>query len=433
MMTVPRYRLPYRDTHLDFSLPDLMRVKELDIEKTSPLENPEETLTIGLQNPIGQAAPFLANFAPSDSVSIVVSDSFRQTGIHHLLPTLLDAIREKGISNDQIQFVFSTGTHRGPHPSEKQEILGKEIYDLFRDQCFSHEAQDESNLVYVGKTSRDTPVLLNKRVVESDRIILTGSVVLHYFGGFGGGRKAMVPGLAGTQTIAHNHAMNLHPTEDILDPEVQIGKSAGNPVAEDMLEATKLISIDGIINTVLNENQEIAQIFVGDLEAAHDAACAYARELFTVPITEKADLVIAASAHTKNFVQTHKALFNAFQVMKPDGHILLVCPCPEGIGGGNFEKWLQLGARSEIIAGLRLQSEINGQTALSTREKAPHCTLITEMDDQSISLLGGHRAESLQIAIDNWVSEHESTPSTPIECRIMPNAAYTVPIPYSAR
>jgi nickel-dependent lactate racemase len=427
-MDVTRYQLPYGTNQLDFSLPNSWLVEELNIEQTPALDSPEHALKRGLEKPIGQSLPFLHAFKASDSVTIVVSDSFRQTGIHCLLPALIDAIRQKGISDDQIQFEFSTGTHRAPHPNEQEEILGKEIYDRFQRRLFSHDPEDESNLVYAGETSRRTPVYINKRVMESDRVLLTGSVVLHYFGGFGGGRKSMVPGLAGTKTIAHNHAMNLHPTEDILDPDVQIGKSLGNPVAEDMLEASKFAAIDGIINTVLNEKNEIARLFVGDLEAAHEAACDFARDLFAVPLPHQADLVIAASAHTKNFVQTHKALYNAFLAMKPNGRILLACPCPEGIGGANFEKWLQLGERSEIIAGLRLQSEINGQTALSTREKAPHCTLITEMDDHCISLLGGNRAKSLQIAVDDWISAQDSSFSAPVQCLIMPNAAHTVPL-----
>jgi len=427
-MSKLRHTIPYGNNEVEFALPNSLSVEILNVGQTAPLENPEEAFAQKMRNPIGQSTPFLDSFAPSDTVTIVVSDSFRQTEIHLLLPTLVAKIRERGIANDQIQFIYSTGTHRAPNPVEEQEILGKEIYDEFQNQCFAHDANDESNLVFVGETSRRTPVFLNKKVVESDRVILTGSVVLHYFGGFGGGRKSMVPGLAGTKTIAHNHAMNLHPTRDELDADVSIGRSDGNPVAEDMLEATKFAAIDGIINTVLNENQEIAEIFVGDLETAHEEASTFAKTLFTVPVTNPADLVIAASAHTKNFVQTHKALFNAYQAMKPGGSILLGCPCPEGIGGRNFEKWLELGQRSEIIAGLRIQSEINGQTALSTREKAPHSTLITEMDDSAVGLLGANRRESLQIAVDEWISIQNQADFSSVRCIIMPNAAYTVPI-----
>jgi nickel-dependent lactate racemase len=210
-----------------------------------------------------------------------------------------------------------------------------------------------------------------------------------------------------------------------LDPAVRIGVLQGNPVAEDMLEAAQLVPVEGIVNTVLTADGSIAAVFAGDMVAAHDAACAFAQDCFAVSINRKADVVIAASAHTQNFVQTHKALFNAWQALKPGGRVILIAPCGEGLGGKQFEKWLAYETPDAIITALREQSDINGQTALSTREKAPSTVFVTELSPEDVARLGGRKAASLQEAIAVVLSEIGETDPT---CYVMPNAAYTVPI-----
>ena len=291
-----------------------------------------------------------------------------------------------------------------------------------------NDAHAEGAHRHVGDTSRGTPVYIDKRACEADRVIVTGSVVLHYFGGFGGGRKAVVPGIASVETISRNHSMNLDPHEDRLDPNVAIGKMAGNPVAEDMLEATMFLPVDYLVNTVLNRQGRIAGIFAGDLEQAHGEACAFAEELFAVPLGEQADVVIASSGPIKNFVQTHKALFNAYQAVKPEGRIIMLAQCPEGLGGDQFVKWLRLGSREAIIAGLRDHAEINGQTALSTTQKAPITTFVTDLSEDDVALLGGRKAASLEDALALVRRELQGHGIDDPTYYTMPSAAYTVPL-----
>lgn len=427
-MATNSHTIRYGDQRLPVPVSSGRHLDTLDLSDTPPIYDPAAAFTKALATPIGMSQPALANFLPTDTVAIVVSDSFRQTRIEQLLPTLLGTLREVGIPEANITITFSTGTHRGPTSEETGQILGTSIQSRFAGRIFNHDANDSDQLVDIGTTSRGTEVAVNKRVHESDRIILTGSVVLHYFGGFGGGRKSMVPGLASVRTIAQNHSMNLHPSEDTLDPRVAIGKTQGNPVAEDMLEATKLSHVDFIINTVLDRNEDIIGLFVGDLESAHDQACAFARDCFVHPIKERADLVIAASPTSKNFVQTHKALFNAYQAVKPEGRIIVLAPCPEGLGGEQFQKWLRLGDRASIIAGLRKNSEINGQTALSTREKAPITYLVSSLAADDVALLGASKAVSLEDAIDSAVADLRRQAVTNPTWRLMPTASYTVPV-----
>jgi lactate racemase len=395
-----------------------------DMPACAPLE---EALLRALHRPIGRDASVLDSVRTGDSVTIVVSDAFRKTGVHLLLPVLIEELNARGIDDNDIAFLFATGSHRHPRPDEQAAILGEAIYRRFTRRAWPHDPYDDANLVYLGTTRRGTSVRINRRALECDRLILTGAVALHYFGGFGGGRKSVVPGLAGIDTIAQNHAMNLDPHQDRLNPAVRIGAMDGNPVAEDMLEAARMAPVHAIINTLLNRRGEIAQLFVGELEQAHRAAATAAYNAFASPIAARADFVIAASLETKNFVQTHKALFNAYQCIKPGGLVVLIAPCPEGLGGEAFVKWLRLGSPEAIIRGLRERAEINGQTALSTLQKAPQCLMVTEMLEEEVHALHAVKAPSLDDAFTRVREHFEARGQQDPSYFVLPHAACTVP------
>lgn len=400
----------------------------IDVASVPPLADPAGVLRDGLLRPIGMSCPLLDGFLPEERVAVVVSDSFRKTEVHLLLPTVIEELNSRGIADSQIFYLYSTGSHRGPTEEEQAQILGPDMFTRFRDRTFSHDPADTQNLIRLGVTSRGTPVLLNRRLLEANRVLLTGTVVLHYFGGFGGGRKSVAPGLAGSETIAHNHALNLDPHADRLNPDVRIGVLDGNPVAEDMLEAARFARVDGVINTVLNRDGRIAGVFTGDMDAAHRAAAGFAHSLYCTPIPERADLVIASAGAAKNFIQSHKALFNAYQAVKPGGRIIFLTPSPEGYGGNKFQQWVGLGSRQAIIAELRKNAEINGQTALSTIEKSPITTFVTEMTETQVHLLGGRRADSLSAALEIIRTELCARSEAPPTCWIMPSASFTVPV-----
>lgn len=419
--------IPYGESFLRARVPGGQCLGTLDIRDLPELPNRVESIRKVLEHPIGMETSLFEIAGPGESVAILVSDSFRQTRADQFVPVLVGGLVWAGVSEEDISITFATGTHRGPTSEEQEQILGKGLYSRFKGRLFVHDPRDRENLVSLGTTSRGTEVEINRRVHESDHIIATGAVALHYFGGFGGGRKSVLPGIASVDTIAHNHAMNLDPEGDRLNPAVGIGELDGNPVAEDMLEGAKLTHVDAIVNTVLNRRGEITGFFAGELEAAHRAATVFAGNLFSVEVDARADLVVAASPSTLNYVQTHKALFNAYQAVRPGGRIVLAAPCSEGLGGEQFVKWLRLGTRAAIIDGLRRQSEINGQTALSTVEKAPITLLVSELEEEEVALLGGRKSATLQDAVDLACVELQEGGCLNPKYYVMPSAAYTVP------
>jgi len=400
----------------------------LDISDTPPIERVDEAARYAIEHPIGLERNLYDFVRPDDTVAIVVSDAFRQTGIEQILPALLDGLTRSGIRERDIQFFFATGSHRPPTEAEQERILGPAVFARYKHQAFSHDPGDPENLVFVGTTSRGTPVSVNKRARACAHLILTGAVVLHYFGGFGGGRKSLLPGLASLETIARNHSLNLHPVRPELDPAVRIGALDGNPVAEDMLEGARLCGVRYIINTVLDRHQRIAGVFAGELDAAHRAAADFARRLFAVPIAQKADLVIASAGAAKNFIQSHKALFNACQALAPHGRVVFLCRAPEGFGGDKFSRWLGLGSREAIIAELRKNAEINGQTALSTIEKGPKCVMVTELGASEVAKLGARSADTLDAALAVVREELAKEGCVDPFYYVMPSASYTAPM-----
>ncbi len=399
----------------------------LEVAPAPALADPAGQLREALERPIGFTAPLLEPVKTGHRVLIVVSDSFRQTCVDRLLPTLIDALAERGVRDSDISFLVATGTHRGPTDEELREILGNEVHARFATQVDSHNPHDASSMAFVGTTSRGTRVMVNRAALDADHLILTGATVLHYFGGFGGGRKAILPGICGAETIAQNHWLNLDAENGVLDPNVRIGRLDGNPVAEDMLEAARMVPTAGIINTVLNRDEAIGGVFVGEMDAAHRAAAAFALRLFGVPIAKKADLVIAAAGPRKNYVQSHKALFNAYQAMRPGGRIVLAARCEEGLGGEQFKKWIRMGSRQAIVSALRRAGEINGQTALSTVEKAPSAWFVTDLTPEDTATLGARKAETLTEALERARAELAAEGTPDPEYYLMPSAAYTVP------
>lgn len=420
--------MPYGAETLRAEIPWGHCLGSLDIAPASALPDVPAAARAALDAPLGPCAPLRQIVQPGERIVIVVSDSFRTTRIEQVLPTLLQTLAECGARDADITFLFSTGTHRGPTPEEAEKILGPAVYARFKDRALTHDAADTAKLADLGTTTRGTPVKINRLALECDRLIVTGTVVLHYFGGFGGGRKSIVPGIAGVDTIAANHAKNLHATENTLDPAVRIGVMDGNPVAEDMLEAARLVKTDFLINTVLNRDNAIAGIFAGALEPAHRAAADFARGLYCVSCPQRADIVVASAGGAKNYLQSHKALFNAHQALAPGGRIVFLAPAPEGLGGNKLAQWLALGSREAIIAGLRRNAEINGQTALSTIEKAAISDFVTQLSPEDTATLGARKAHSLTDALEHARASLPPARQADPSIWLMPTASYAVPV-----
>jgi nickel-dependent lactate racemase len=369
-------------------------------------------------------APLDATIKPGEKVVFVVSDHTRKTAIDRVLPRIVDRLFAKGCAAADWSILIASGIHRHPSPDEIGRILGSRMRQLFEERITCHDPDDSKNLIEAGVTPLGFKVMVNRRILECDRLVLTGTVTYHYHAGFGGGRKAIVPGCSSRETIAYNHSLVLDPDDDKVRDGVGIGRIDGNMVAEEMLAGAKLCEPDLVINSVLSDDGKMVGLFAGALEEAHHEACGLAEQVGRCDLAEAADFVVASTDNAKNWVQSHKALFNATRAVRDGGWVILDAPCPEGLGDERFRYWMTRPTVKDIYDELRQSVEVLGQTALSTRLRGEHCVLVTDMPRADLDALGIRAAATLEEAVDLVVGElGNDTPSF----YLMPHARYTVP------
>ena len=362
---------------------------------------------------------------PGESVCFIVSDHTRKTAADIVLPIVIDGLTAAGCAVEDMFVLIASGIHRHPSPEEISSILGSRTAAAFRERIFLHDPDDDSYLVAMGTTSGGHTVRVNRRAIEADRIVTLGAATYHYHAGFGGGRKSLVPGIAARDTIAYNHSRTLDPGEDRIHPGAAPGILDGNPVAEEMLEGAYMCRPDIIINTVLSGAGELIGVFSGELDTAHRAACKLVEKTCRVIIEKAADFVVASAGSARDWIQSHKALYNAHRAVRKHGKVILRAPCPEGIGNERFRYWIRKKDTREIYRELRTSPEVLGQTALSTKTRGADTILVTEMNPADIADLGIETAPDIETAVERVIKELGAGST----CYLMPRARYRVPFP----
>jgi lactate racemase len=213
----------------EFSLDPALVAAELAIKDYPVLTDPVAAIEAAIREPIG-AAPLWEIVSPGQTVAFIVNDPTRVANTHVFLPVLIEEIHAVGVPYDDMCIVFALGSHRLMTEAEMIEEVGADVAAKIK--MYNSDCKDLSQFKYFGETSRGTPVYFHKKVAEANHIILTGSVVHHFFAGFGGGRKALFPGVAAYETIRKNHSM-------MFDPNAVIGKLEGNPIYHDQIEGPR--------------------------------------------------------------------------------------------------------------------------------------------------------------------------------------------------
>lgn len=422
------FKLAYGHETLSFRLPSSVNVQEIDAKASQPILDIEQAILQAVAHPLG-TAPLIEVVKPGDKVVIVVSDVTRlwvRTDV--LLPVLLDVLNAAGVPDQDISIVTATGDHRLQTFEEHTAICGAKV--LARVPMFDHECRAQ-DLVDLGKSSQGTPILVNRRVWEADKVILTGGIAYHLLAGFGGGRKSIAPGVCGYEMIQQNHALALKgggPSG--LNPNIQTGKMEGNPVAEDMLEIARLVGVDFILNVVVNEKQEFVYLAAGELHLAHLAGCRVTEEIFGIEIDQRADLVIASSGgypKDTQLYQTIKTLDNATYAVQEGGVIILVSECSEGMGSLPFQEFFNHGEVEDMNAKLHTDFTMPGFISLRTASicrKTPVILISSLPEDvvKQVKMIPAHNpAEALQLASQILGRQPDSV-------YIMPHGGSTFPI-----
>jgi len=325
--------LPYGKTEVCARIPTRNFLGSIEPKEKSGVKDSRAEIERALSQPIGTER--LRKIAKAgNKVAIVVDDATRATPSYLMIPPLLDELNQAGVKDEDVTVIFGCGTHRHVTPEEKEKLIGKEA--LERVKAVNHECETEDQ-IYLGKTSRGTEVHVNKVFAEADVKILAGDVNLHYYAGYGGGRKSVLPAVSSVETIQQNHALMLH-------PKASTGVLDENPVHEDMTEAAKLAKVDFILNVVTNSKNEVVKAFAGDLEQAFLEGTKLVDEMYKVPIEQRANIVVVSAGgypYDINFYQATKGIHNSLEAVKRKGVIVLVAECPEGHGNEVFSKWME--------------------------------------------------------------------------------------------
>ncbi|MGB9134067.1 MAG: nickel-dependent lactate racemase [Candidatus Bathyarchaeia archaeon] len=390
--------LPYDKTEVCARIPTRNFLGTIEPKEKPGAPDAKAEILRALNSPIG-TKPLSEMVKAGSRVAIVVDDVTRPVPSKLMVPPLLEQLSQLGVKEEDITIIFGCGTHRAVKPEEAKELLGDEVVSRFRIMSHDCHAKD---LVQVGTTKKHgTKVMVNRLFAEADVRILTGDVELHYYAGFGGGRKSVLPAVSGEETIQHNHALTLH-------PQARTSVLEGNPVHEDMVEAARLARVDLILNVVTNSKGEIVQAFAGDLEQAFNEGVKLVEEMYKVLIDRRADIVIVSpGGHPAdiNLYQAYKAIDNALESVKRGGVIILVGECPEGYGNEAFYEWMtKFKDLKAVEKEIRRHFDLGGYKAYrlsKALEKAQIILVSTMPDYYAVNVFRLRTARALNDALED--------------------------------
>ena len=351
-----------------------------------------------LEEPIGSAR--LKDIVkPGEKIAIITSDLTRPMPTWKVMPQLLDELYAGGVKSEDITLVFALGSHRKQTDEERKHLAGDRAWAEIK--CVD---SDPGNCVHVGETSGGTPIDIDKVVIDADKRICIGNIEYHYFAGYSGGAKAIMPGVSTREAIQANHSR-------MIQPEAHAGKLDGNPIREDIEEACAKVGVDFILNVVLTPQKEIIKAVAGDIIKAHRAGCAFLDTLYRKKIPARADIVLVSqggSPKDLNLYQTQKALDNAKHAVKDGGIIILIGSCKEGLGEKTFEEWLTSAPTSHsLIERIHKEFKLGGHKAAAIAmvlEKA-EIYLVSDMEPEFVKSLFMTPFNSVQEAYDAAVNK----------------------------
>lgn len=326
--------IPYGRTTQEAFLSNDIELQVIDVDVPETTIPTEQMLKEAMDNPIGSDR--IENLVKKDDqVIIVVNDHTRPGPNQLIVKELMTRLASAGVPEENIKFIVATGSHRASTDAEVANIIGTEY--KAKHQVIMHDCTDKGNMVYLGKTTSGLPLYVNKAVTECSFIITTGLIAPHHAAGYSGGRKSIVPGVAGLDTLKIHHSLPIRPFEPAM------GFIYGNPFHEAALEAAKKVNVRFIVNAIQDPHKQNIAFVAGEVEEAHAMGVAICKRISEVDIQGLADIVITSPGgypRDSNLYQAQKALSVAEPLGKPNCVYILSANAEDGIGEGVFREWL---------------------------------------------------------------------------------------------
>ena len=344
-----------------------------------------------VEHPI-DSVPLSAFVRPGDSVCLVISDMSRfWMRQDRVIPPLLDYLYAVcGAKREDITILVANGTHDGGDEKDLRTLVTDGVYDTVR--VVNHDCLAD-DLVYMGTTPHDTPVYVNPIAAHADRVICLGACVHHVMAGFGGGRKSILPGISGMQTIKHNHAYSLDPAALRSNPRIGNGKLEDNPLHQDMCEAAALMPSLFMINLVMNAQMQLAEIYAGHYLTSWQKACRAVDRIYRVPVPRKADAIIASCGgypKDMSLYQGTKTIDNVESGLKIGGTLILIIEARDGGGPAEYFDWINNLKDGTLEDRLRHRFTIPGYIFFLNCEQAQryNILLLTSIDADVVAPMG---------------------------------------------
>ena len=370
--------LGYGKGYLDVDIPKKNLLGVIEPKKIPSLENENAAICEALKKPVG-CERLQEIIKPGDRVVIIVNDITSPCPSSKLLLPLVHELNGGGVPDKDIAVVFALGIHRKHSEREKKRLVGKDVYSRIR--CIDHNIKDCKT---ISETNGGKPIEIFKEVTDADIIICTGNIEFHYFAGYSGGAKAILPGVSSRELIKHNHELMM--SKDAYPGNIQ------SPVRKEIEEVGMIVGIDFILNVVLNTQKEIVGVFAGHFIDAHRAGTKIVDQMYKVPV-KQSDIVIASPGgypRDINLCQAHKTLENAKYAVKDGGSIILVASCLEGYGGNVFERWMkEANSPEDLINRFKSNFELEGHRAASI------ALLLEKVDLYLVSDMSSRRVENV--------------------------------------
>ncbi|HWR61502.1 MAG TPA: nickel-dependent lactate racemase [Clostridia bacterium] len=342
--------VPYGKTVQEAFISDDIELQVIDVDVPKMTTPVEQLLKEAMDNPIGSDR--VENLVKKDdSIVIVVNDHTRPGPNQAIVRELVTRLTGAGVPDRNIRFIIATGSHRASTDAEVANIIGAEYKE--KHQVIMHDCTDKENMAYLGTTASGMPLYVNKAVAECSFVITTGLIAPHHAAGYSGGRKSIVPGVAGLDTLRIHHSLPIRPFEPAM------GFIYGNPFHDAALEAAKKVNVRFIINAIQDPHKQNIAFVTGELEQAHAKGVEICKNVSEVEIHGLADIVITSPGgypRDSNLYQAQKALSVAEPLGKPNCVYILNANAEDGIGEGVFRDWLvEASTPQEVVERFRVE------------------------------------------------------------------------------
>lgn len=387
------FKVKYFKDYVPFHVDESHHPMELNPKECPKVESEAAEVRRALANPIG--TPKLSEIVkPGEKIVIITSDVTRPVPSWVVVPCVVEELEKAGVKDDDITVIFGLGSHRGQTDEERKRLVGEDIYNRIR--CID---SDPDNCEHLGTCKNGTSVDIFRPVMEADRRILVGNVEYHYFAGYSGGMKAIMPGVSTREAIQSNH-------KNMIRPGAYAGHLDGNPVREDIKETYNFCLVDFIVNVALDDHKQIAFAAAGDRIKAHREACRFLDSIYKIKIDKPRDVVIVSTGgYPKdiNLYQAQKSIDNAKHAVREGGIMVVAASCKEGYGSDTFAKWIQnYDTPEDRIKGIHEHFELGGHksAALGLVQQKCDIYLVTDMDDAMVTKANMTPFHDLQTAVD---------------------------------